>query len=238
MSPTKLLIVADEWEPMRVLAEFLEERRCTVDSFEEEDLPDDLSPYAAAFMYIHRVMDARVERMLIDYAENGGRLIVLHHGLASAKVQNPDWLRFAGIHIEPRDAPRYPWRVVGHVVHTVVNLNPGHYVTSHQVDYERIVDYRSSDAPSTPGPYPAFDLPDTEIFLNQHFTDGREKSVLFGFCCVDPDSGQTLMQDRGGWLKAVGKGRLFYLQPGHSQADFRNPALCQIIHNCLTWNSA
>ena len=75
----------------------------------------------------------------------------------------------------------------------------------------------------------------TEVFLNQHFTDGREKTVLFGFQIADPDTGVVHMQDRAGWYKAVGAGLVFYLQPGHAASDFQNPNFAQIVLNCLQW---
>jgi len=231
----RLLIVADEWEPMYALADFLKihggyEVRCT----EQNDLESELSHYAGVFMYIHRTFQPRVEKALIGYAEKGGRLIVLHHGIASGKAENPEWLRFTGIYMAPKDDPKYLWRVVGGT-HTLVNLQPNHYVTSHNVEYDRMIEYRSSDSPSLPRKYPALDLHDTEVFLNQHFTDGREKTVLFGFHYLNKETGKVIMQDRSGWYKPVRKGWLFYLMPGHSKSDFENRSYAQIILNCLTW---
>ena len=121
---------------------------------------------------------------------------------------------------------------------TLVNLNPGHFITSHNVEYNRRVVYRSSDAPSQPRTFDAIDFKDTEVFLNQQFTDGRTKTVLFGFSCTDPQTGQTHNQDRGGWYKRANKGWVFYFQPGHTVADFENPVYRQIILNSLIWKPA
>jgi len=231
----KLLIVADEWEPMQVLATRLQAEGLYQVSSIDQDGPDlDFAQFKAIFVYIHRVLEAYVEDALIDYALNGGRLIVLHHAIASAKVANPKWLAFLGIYIAPRDDPARPWRVITGT-HTLVNLNPHHYITTHKVSYERMVDYLSSDVPSAPGRYPAFDLVETEVFLNQHFTDGRAKTVLFGFQITDPQHGQRYMQDRSGWYKPVGQGWLFYLQPGHAAGDFQHQSFWQIVLNCLAW---
>ena len=101
--------------------------------------------------------------------------------------------------------------------------------------YPGIVHYRSTDTLSVPGEFFAFNMENTEVFLNQQFTDGREKTVLFGFLCTDPETGIIIMQDRSGWLKPSGRGWLFYLQPGHSVSDFKNRFFLQIIRNCLTW---
>ena len=129
--PIELMIVGDDWPPMHALAASLTTLGPVVaHAANEPDLPDDLSVYDVVIMYIHKVMDTRVEQALIRYARQGGRLLVLHHGLASAKIHNPDWLALAGLHLEPKDAPKHAWRVAGHVTHTLVNLNPSHYILS------------------------------------------------------------------------------------------------------------
>ena len=231
-----VLIVADEWKQLEPLAEFLRtEGDFDVRRIDQKDLGEGLSAYHAVFMYIHGPFNTAAEKALIDYATGGGRLVVLHHGIASARVRNPDWLRMAGIAIAPRDDPKRPWRVIAQTTHTLVNLQPNHYITSHKVTYDRTVEYASSDCPGAPAKLPAIDLPNTEVFINQQFTDGQEKTVLFGSTCTDPQTGRTVMQDRGGWYKPAGRGRLFYLQPGHAESDFRNRNYCQIILNCLTW---
>ncbi|MCX7044168.1 MAG: ThuA domain-containing protein [Candidatus Sumerlaeota bacterium] len=227
--------MADETKPMQILAAFLrDEAKYDPQIIEPARLESNLAPYAAVFMYIHGPMDARVEKILADYARGGGRLVILHHGLASARMKNPEWLRLTGIRISPRDDPKTPWRVVSETTFSLVNLNPTHYITSHNVEYSGRVEYQSADT-SGPAQFPVLDLPKTEIFLNQQFTDGREKTVLFGFRGVDPKTGELFMQDRGGWLKPTDRGWVFYLQAGHAESDFRNRNYCQIIWNCLTW---
>lgn len=231
-----LFMIADEWEPLIGLREFLETLGHKVEAF--TDLPPfrSFTAFDAGFMYFHRTMNAELERGLVDYVHHGGRLVALHHGLASAKVHNPAWMELAGLHIEPRDARCHPWRVISGVTHWLVNLCPGHYITTHYVEYDRSVRYTSSDAPSLPGMFPALELPHTEVFVNQHFTGGRSRTVLFGSMCRDPDSGAMIMQDRGGWLRPAGAGVLIYLQPGHAPADFAHAGFLQVLSNCLTWD--
>ena len=233
-----LLIVADEWKPMHVLADFLRTRgKRHVTCADQKDLPPNLAGFQAVFMYLHGPMTDKTETALVHYAQRGGRLVILHHGIASARRNNPKWMRLTGMYIAPSNDPAYPWKVLGNTTHTLVNLQPRHYITSHNVKYDRLVEYRSSDAPSRPAKCPALDLKNTEVFLNQHFTDGREKTVLFGFR-VDAGGGKTIMQDRAGWYKPAAKGWVFYLQPGHCVSDFQHPAYRQIILNCLTWHPA
>jgi hypothetical protein len=80
---------------------------------------------------------------------------------------------------------------------------------------------------------PGFTLASTEAFVNQLFTDGRRKTVLFGFrVTVD---GKTVMQDRGGWLMPAEKGWVVYIQQGHRPEDYQNPCLRQIALNAIEW---
>jgi type 1 glutamine amidotransferase len=205
---------------------------------DQDNLPSSFASYDAVIMYVHKTLTEQSEKLLIDYAEGGGRLLVLHHGISFSKRENPRWLHFLGIHLEPRDASVNEWRVVMNAMHTVVNLKPGHFITTNGVSYERNVNYTGSDAPSKEKAFRAYDLLDTEIFLNQHFTDGRSKTVLFGFQCFDPVTKKTINQDRGGWIKHVGLGSTIYLNPGHAPSDYEHPAFSQIIHNCLVWDES
>ena len=227
-------LVHDEAEPMEVLAgalravghpTFVDEQAAFADRL-RETTPE------AVFMYVHGDVEPGVEIDLINYAAKGGRLIILHHGIASAKVRSRRWLPFAGIAILPRDHPTHPWRVLrGNV--RVVNLQPGHYVTTHNIDYPETILYRPSDEPSTAQSLDGFTLADTEMFLNQHFTDGRRKTVLLG-AQVEVD-GETFAQDRAGWLMPAWQGHVFYFQQGHRAADYQNSTFVQILLNAVSW---
>jgi len=232
----QLLIVADDPAPMEAMAKGLQAKGdYHIQYTEQHNLAENLSSFYAVFMYIHGPMAPRTEKILIQYARQGGRLIILHHGIASARVKNPDWLKLTGIYMAPRNHPTRPWKVLANTTFTMVNLQPKHFITSHQVKYDRTIEYESSDSPSRPGQFPALDFKNTEVFLHQQFTDGREKTVLFGFHGVDPATGKEYQQDRGGWYKSAGKGWVFYYQPGHRASDFEHPAYLQILHNTLTW---
>ena len=187
---------------------------------------------AAVMMYVHEVMDSAVEEYLIRYAMSGGRLIVLHHGMASAKMKNAKWAEFMGVKILPKDAPVNPWGVdIGKF--TLVNLAPGHWVTTHDVKWSSTVAYTPSDSPSVEQVLPAVVFPKTEVYYNLQFTDGRKKTVLLGMKAEA--SGRLVMQDRGGWMMPAGKGWVFYFQPGHYGTDFADPVYSQIILNSLAW---
>ncbi len=227
-------IVHDDPEPVRVLAKFLTAHGHpasveTQVTFRKH--MDALSP-EAVFMYVHDDFDPMIESRLIQYAEAGGRLIVLHHGIASHRMLDKRWMKFLGVKIFPRDDPVFPWKVL-RGDYTFVNLAPGHYVTTHKVDYPVTVRYTPSDSPSTEQKLPALVFPATEIFLNQVFTDGRGKTVLFGLkTTID---GKTFLQDRAGWMMPAGKGYVFYFQPGHRAEDFANRNYAQILLNAVEW---
>jgi hypothetical protein len=227
-------IVHDEAAPMEALAAALEAAGYTAFVDEQAPFAERLKQSApqAVFMYVHGDTAPGVEVDLINYAAEGGRLIILHHGIASAKVRSKRWLPFAGIAILPREHATHPWRVLRGDV-KVVNLQPHHYVTTHNVDYPDKVSYLPSDEPSTEQRFGGFSLPDTEMFLNQHFTDGRRKTVLLGAQVVV--DGKTYAQDRAGWMMPAGSGHVFYFQQGHRAEDFQNPTFLQILLNAVSW---
>jgi trehalose utilization protein len=229
LAALQAILVHDDPKPMEALAAPLRHAgyAVTLDSTLPEGARADV-----VFMYVHGALDAGLEARLIRYAEEGGRLIVLHHGAASGKMPAARWMPFLGLRILPRDAPAGAWDVLrGNC--QLVNLNPGHYVSSYGVGWDRAAEYTPSDGPSTAQRLPALDLAATEYFLNQHFTDGREKTVLFGMKIES--GGKAVMQDRGGWLKPAGKGHVFYFQPGHQAADFEHPGFARILVNAARW---
>jgi hypothetical protein len=234
-SPAKrVVIVHDEEAPMRALTAELERAHAMKVALVDQTQwsGERLKGVGAVIMYVHKPILPVLERDLLNYVETGGRLVVLHHGIASAKNANPRWLALAGIRMLPRDHPTQPWKVL-RGTYRLVNLRPRHYVTTRGVRYRSEIRYTPSDSPAAEQTLSALEFPDTEIFLNQGSTDGREKTILFGFQTeVD---GKTYMQDRGGWLKKAGSGYLLYFQPGHLASDF-TPDYVQIIANAINWD--
>lgn len=232
----EVLIVADEWPQMDVLGAYLEEEGgFTVETAEPEALPEDLSPYEGIIQFVHGALGDEPAARMMNFTRNGGRLVVLHHGISSGKANTQGWLNFLGIKLDRANnsTKRYTW--VHDVDITIVNLNPNHYITHNGVEYEETATYHSSDRPSEPVRGLALTFNNSEAFLNHQFTDGRAKTVLFGLLYQDPNTRAVYQQDRAGWLKRVGSGYVFYFQPGHITADFEKDAYCQIIQNCFTW---
>jgi len=244
----KVLIIQDEEPQMEVLSSFLQEHGSfDVTVVEQNALPEDFSIYKAVLLYIHGAMAEPVEVRSIKYTEAGGRLVILHHSISSGKARNKYYFDFLGIRldnpehssgpVEPGDG--YGWRDEGTngegVTLTVMNLNPHHYITTHRVAWPDTIRYTPSDFPSVEGQYPAIRLDNSEVYLNHKFTDGRGKTVLMGLKYYDDRVDHTFMQDRAGWIKTRGKGRIIYLMPGHSVSDYQNPNIAQIVLNAINW---
>jgi hypothetical protein len=198
---------------------------------EQDKVGTGLSAFDYVFMYVHKPLIPEVENALIGYARRGGSLFVLHHGIASAKLENPEWLEFLGIELFPGDHDRYSWGVIHHATHTMVNLNPGHFITTNGIRYEKETLFHSEFEPIFQGTFPAFDLSDTEIFLNQIPKD-EQIEVLFGVT----DGKGSIMQPTSGWYRETGKGRVFYYQAGHSVEDYGNPNFIRVLLNTLEWD--
>ena len=238
-SPRNVLIVCDETPQMEALAKFLhDEAGYETQIVAQEDCPDSLSKYPGVFNFVHRPLTEKVEEALIAYAVAGGRLISLHHGISSSKMLNKKWLPFCGVALFRKERDEGGWSVLGNITAELVNLCPGHYITSHNVAYDGTTTYTPSDFPSTEQECPVLRFPRSEVFLNEHFTDAREKTVLFGVKGNDPETGKLYMQDRGGWFQRKGKGWAFYFQMGHATSDFQNRSYCQILLNCLQWDAS
>ena len=233
----RVAVVSDEWEPLQPLLACLQAQPDieTVDTFDQVSLPAKIPVFRGVFMYVHRTLRPEVCRALIDYTRRGGRMIIAHHGIASSKTRSPEWLEFTGIRIAPRDDRGRPWRVIGETTHTLINVRPGHYITSYRVRYDAKDPFQiSPDAPART--LPVLRFPDTEVFVNQQHAPGRSKTILFVSRCMDPESGREIVLPGTGWLERIDAGWLFYFQPGHRVEDFLHPAYQQILLNCLTWN--
>ena len=235
-----VLILADKSDEMPELRQRIQSGGWTTTQLAQNDWNVSSTGFDAIVVYIHEPIIETVEKALIDYAEQGGRLLVVHHALASAKMQNPRWLEFLGVQLAAKTSPDAPWFVSGDVAFTVVNLAPKHYITSHGVKYDKTIAYRSATQRKLDGEFPAFVLENSEIFHNQRNTDADAKIPLLAYCLdgsqsADLPANVPAFDEAAGWLKKTGKGWTVYLQPGHAATDFRHPAFGQILLNSLDW---
>lgn len=232
----KVLIVADEMPQMELLVQILKTKANTnAELVHQRDVHGDITGYEAVFAFVHGALLETAEKPMVDYTNNGGKLIVIHHSISWARAKNKYWFPFLGMRLTPPGDPdKGEYKYIAPVTLTIVNLAPGNYITSHDVKYPGKTMYKSSDLGTPEQEYPSFTLKDTEVYINHQFIDGTDKTILMGFKWQDPATGKIWMQDRSGWEKKSGKGWIIYLQPGHNITDFEDPTYSQIILNALT----
>lgn len=227
---------------IEVLARFLkEEGNLELTVVDQASVPQNLSSFSSVIGFIHGKLEETTEVSIIEYTRNGGRYVCLHHSISGGKAKNKLYFDFLGIQLDNPEASRNPvepgggygWRKG--VILTLVNLNPSHYITSHKVNWGERIAYTASDFPSAEEMYPSISLEDSEVYLNQKFTDGREKMVLCGMKFYDDRNGNWFMQDRGVWIKKQGKGEIIYFLPGDTPSDYKNQNISQMILNAIEW---
>jgi hypothetical protein len=149
-------------------------------------MPASLARYSALIVYIHRNIGEAAEKAFVDYAQSGGKLILLHHSISSGKRKNrfrfPSLLEMS---LPEKDFSAGGYKYYEGIKMELVNLTPGHYVTTHNVKYSGTTDYRSAERP-------AIELDGTEVYLNHVFTG--ERAILLGIKFHDWKTG-TLTSD-------------------------------------------
>lgn len=250
-SSQRLLLVHDNAKVCEPLIAFLKEHggfdTLVVD---QAHLPPatDWGQFRAVLGYVHGRLLEPTELAIIDYTKKGGRFVALHHMVSSGKAENKYYFDFMGLHLDdPKNSPTpkepgagYGWYTGGKgepgIAQTLVNLNPHHFITSNKVTWGTTAHYQSSDALDVARDYPAIVIPKGEAYVNVKWTDGREKTVLFGFIYTDPRTQAHFEQDRSGWTKPAGAGRIVYLQPGHFAEEYQDPNIAQMVLNAIIWD--
>lgn len=232
LSAQEILIVADEFPAMEVLAKGLQEQEgLTSKIIAQTDLPNDLSVFQAVVVYIHKELNAGPEEAFIRYAKDGGKLIVLHHSISSGKRKNKDWFSFLGMELPKAEEAPPAYKYIDDMSMDIMNLSPKHFITTHKVIYPEKTKYQPEGTSKTKS-LPGFNFPKTEVYLNHQLLTPR--TILLGFKFTDPD-GKEWMQDRSAWCMKTGKGWVFYSQAGHYAEDFANPTYARILANALIY---
>src|SRR3954466_11782627 len=79
-----VLIVADEFPVMQVLASRLKsEENISSQVISQKELPTRLASFEAVVVYIHGALTPKAEDAFIEYANGGGKLVLLHHSISS-----------------------------------------------------------------------------------------------------------------------------------------------------------
>ena len=224
-----MLIVADEIPAMQTLAKALKAEE-GIDSkiVTQAEMPASLADFQAVIVYIHQELYPEPEKAFITYAKNGGKLICLHHSVSSMKRKNEGWFSFLGLDLPQKEVNQGGYKFVGGIDMEVVNLAPRHFITTHKIDYDTTIAYTNEKGKERN--LPGFVLRNTEGFLNHNLHGSR--TILLGYKFKD-ETGKLWMHDRAAWCKPVGKGWLFYSQPGHAISDFENPIYTRIIINAV-----
>ena len=231
-----VLIVADEFPAMEAVAAKLKvEEQINSKIISQKDLPASLSSFQAVMVYIHKDLSEKAEDAFIDYARNGGRLVLLHHSISSGKRKNPHWLPFLGVSLPEGDVAEGGYKWIEGVTLNLVELNPNHFIVTNKVSYALQLLYESAHATVEAKKLPGFALEHSEVYLNHIHTSPH--TLLLGLKYTDSTSGKTYMQDTAGWLKPADKGWVVYLMPGHTKHDFEDPAYGQIVVNAVTWKA-
>jgi len=234
VSAAQVLIVADEFPAMQVLADKLKAGEGLESRIVKQDeLPPDLTPFSAVIVYIHTNLGEPAEKACIAYANSGGKLILLHHSISSGKRANQFWFPFLGVSLPTTPFEAGGYKYFDPITMEIVNLAPAHTITSRRITWDARTPYRSAAGDTAEKPYPAFTLTKTEVYLNHVLTGPR--TVLLGLKFTDPATGKTYMQDTAGWYRPAGKGWVFYFMPGHSSAEFEHPIYSQIVVNAVAW---
>lgn len=227
-----VLIVADEIPAMETLAKQFEIRANRTSTIvKQTELPSSLKDYRAVVIYVHKDISSDAEHAMINYVKGGGKLILLHHSISSAKRKNKDWLPFFQITLPTTKFEEGGYAYFDPATFQVVNIAPHNYVTTHDVKYTEKVSY-ASDGTGPAKELDAFTAPDTEIYLNHRFDGPRTK--LLGLKWTEPKSGRTYIQDTAGWQMDLQGGSAYYFMVGHRAADFEIPGYAQILANALT----
>ena len=232
----QVLIVADEIPAMEVLAQAMK-KSGNLDSkiVVQSDMPATLTGFRAVVVYIHKDLDPGAEKAFIEYTQNGGRLICLHHSISSVKRKNESWFKFLDLDLPTGDVESGGYKYVGDIEMTVVNLAPKHFITTNKVRYDSTFSF-TPDGSNKEEKKAGFVLSKTEAFLNHNLHENPSRTILLGLKMRDKD-GKEWMQSRSAWYMPSAKGWIFYCQPGHAVSDFENPVYAQIVTNMVIFKT-
>ncbi|MDX2151969.1 MAG: ThuA domain-containing protein [Bryobacteraceae bacterium] len=229
----RLLIVADEIPAMETLSRELGARtKAESKIVTQSELPASLEAFDALLVYIHKDIHDATEKAILEYLRGGRKVILLHHSISSGKRKNKEWLPAFAITLPLGKLEEGGYGYYDPTTFELVNLAPGHPVTTAGVRYDGKTLFAANGA----GPsreMPSFTVPGSEVYLNHIHNAPRTK--LLGFKWTDPRNGKVYQQETAGWVMKVGKGTAFFFMAGHEEADFNIEPFAQILANAVTY---
>lgn len=233
-SAQQVLVVADEFRAMQVLTSQIEtDTKLKAIIMGQTEIPASLTSYRAVVVYLHGELQPAAEHKFIEYANDGGNLVLLHHTISSRKRENKDWFSFLHIELPKRPLDEGGYAYFAPVGFEIVNLAPNSPITTQGVKFDRTLSYASSQGePEKKLPGTAFK--DTEVYVN-HVLSGP-RTILLGVKYTDFKTGKVFMQDTAGWLLSTGKGNVFYFMMGHRAEDFEDAAYRRILDNAVEYH--
>jgi type 1 glutamine amidotransferase len=227
-----VLIVADEFHAMQVVAAQLEtDDKVQTRIVGQTEIPPSMASYRAVLVYLHGELSAAAEHKLMQYANDGGNLIVLHHTISSRKRENKDWFNFLRIELPTKPFADGGYAYFDPVTYQIVNLAVGNPIMKGVTFGERVA---FTDAAGGERMLPGTTFPDTEVYLNHVLTGDR--TLLLGMKYTDAKTGRVYTQDTAAWMMAAGKGTVFYFMMGHRFEDFQNAAYRRLLSNAVEYS--
>lgn len=123
------LIVCDEIPAMQNLARQVETRlHQSTEITSQDKLPATLAGFRNVTVYIHGDLHEAAENAFIEYAKNGGNLVLLHHSISSGKRKNKAWLPFLGVTLPDK------YRYIDDMTWDIVPASGGPPITMHETE--------------------------------------------------------------------------------------------------------
>jgi hypothetical protein len=233
----KVLIVADEFPAMQVVAEKLKrEENLESTIVSQKELPSTLTPYTAVVVYIHGALAEQAENAFIAYTKAGGKLVLLHHSISSGKRKNARWFPFLGISLPVGELAQGGYKWIEGISFELFNLQPNHFIMTNKLVYPEQISRATPDGTPSAQKLAGFRLENTEVYLNHVHTEPR--TLLMGLRHVDKKSGRYYVQESAGWIKPAGQGHIIYFMPGHMKEDFENVTYGRIVLNAIIYKHA
>lgn len=231
---SQVLLVADEFHAMQVLADQLEkDTGVTTRIIGQTELPANLGGYKAVLVYLHGELQSGPEHRFMQYAQDGGDLVVLHHSISSRKRENKDWFTFLKIELPNKPFAEGGYAYFAPVTFNLINVAPGDPLTTKAVAFDGKLRYTSQPG-TAPREMPATTLADTEVYVNHVLTGGQ--TVLLGMSYTDAKTGKLYQQNTGAWTMPTGRGTVFYFMAGHRAEDFQNPVYRHMLDNAVEFH--